>query len=183
MLVLLDRDGVLNRDRPDYVKTPDELVMIEGSAAAVARLNRAGHRVAAVTNQSAVGRGLIDAAMLGRIHDRLRSHLAAAGAHLDALIECTDPPWAPSERRKPEPGMLREALARFGAAAAETPMIGDSLRDLEAAAAAGCRRYLVRTGNVRKTEGRVPRDLEPVRVFDDLGDTVDHLLSPDTWRS
>ena len=183
MLVLLDRDGVLNRDRPDYVKTPDELVMIEGSAAAVARLNRAGHRVAAVTNQSAVGRGLIDAAMLGRIHDRLRSHLAAAGAHLDALIECTDPPWAPSERRKPEPGMLCEALARFGAAAAETPMIGDSLRDLEAAAAAGCLRYLVRTGNGRKTEGRVPRDLEPVRVFDDLGDTVDHLLSPDTWRS
>jgi D-glycero-D-manno-heptose 1,7-bisphosphate phosphatase len=175
--MLLDRDGVLNQDRPDHVKCPDELVMIDGSAEAVARLNAAGWRVIVVTNQSAVGRELIDENMLGRIHEKLLSAIADAGGRIDTILWCPDPPWAATPRRKPGPGMLLEALKICGASAADTPMIGDSLRDLEAAAAAGCPRVLVRSGKGAKTlaEG-LPETIAPVAVKNDLADAVDGLL-------
>ncbi|MEX2642974.1 MAG: HAD-IIIA family hydrolase [Acetobacterales bacterium] len=177
-LVLLDRDGVLNVDRPKSVRSPEELEMLPGAAAAVARLNRAGVRVAVVTNQSVVGRGLIDAAMLERIHERLSGALATSGAHLDALLSCPDHPDRPTPRRKPGPGMLQEALAAFGAEAAETPMVGDALRDLQAAAAAGCPRILVRTGKGAETEAAgLPEAVRPVACFDDLSAAVDSLLA------
>ena len=177
MLVLLDRDGVLNHDRDDYVKSPGELEMIEGAAEAVAALNRAGHQVALVTNQSAVGRGVIPAAMLERIHDDLRDRLARAGAHLDAILVCTDAPWAASERRKPGSDMLREALAQFRAEPGPTPMIGDTLVDLQAAARAGCRRILVRTGKGAATQAAgLPGEVLPVAVYDDLAAAVAALL-------
>ena len=177
MLVMLDRDGVLNEECPGFVTNPDQLSMIAGAAAAVARLSEAGHRVAVVTNQSAVGRGLIDAAMLEGIHARLRDEVARAGGRIDAILACTDPPWAPTERRKPAPGMLREAIRRFHAEAAATPMIGDSLRDLEAALAGGCKRVLVRTGHGAAIQAAgIPAALAPVAVFDDLAAAVDKLL-------
>lgn len=176
-LVLLDRDGVLNIDRQTGVRHPDELEMVPGAAAAVARLNAAGIAVAVVTNQSVLGRHVIDAAMLERIHAKLRVELAAAGAHLDAMHVCPDAPDAPTDRRKPAPGMLLEALAEFGAAPADTPMIGDALRDLQAAAAAGCPRILVRTGKGRETVAAgLPDSLQPVTVRDDLADAVAALL-------
>lgn len=169
MLVLLDRDGVLNADRPDYVKTPGELALLPGAAEAVAALNAAGHRVCVVTNQSAVGRGIVSAAMLEAIHDALRAELARAGARLDALIACTDPPWAATDRRKPGPGMLREAMQRFRTPPADTIMIGDDLRDLQAAAAAGCARILVRTGKGARVQAAgLPATVLPVSVYDDL---------------
>lgn len=177
-LVLLDRDGVLNVDRADYVKSPGELVMIDGAAAAVARLNRAGIRVAVCTNQSAVGRGLIGEGMLEAIHQALRERLAREGARLDAIFVCTDPPGQPSTHRKPEPGMLRDALQQFAASPAATPMIGDALRDLEAAQRAGCRRVLVRTGKGAATQaGGIPELLLPVAVHADLAAAVDALLA------
>ncbi len=137
-LVLLDRDGVLNVDRADYVKHPGELVLLPGAAAAVARLNRAGYAVAVCTNQSPIGRGIFDEAMLARIHEALREGLAREGAKLDAIFHCPDAPGPHSTRRKPAPGMLIEALAMFAADAPATPFVGDSLRDLQAAAAIGC---------------------------------------------
>jgi len=177
-MVMLDRDGVLNQDRPESVRCPEELALIPGAAQAVARLNRAGLPVVVVTNQAVVGRGVIDAAMLTRIHDRLQAMLAEAGAHLDAIISCTDPPERASARRKPGPGMLREALARTGAAPAHAPLIGDALRDLEAAAALGCPRVLVRTGKGAATESAgFPEQVRPVAVFDDLGSAVAALLA------
>ena len=177
MLVLLDRDGVLNEERPGFVTNPGELVMIAGAAAAVARLSAAGHRTVVVTNQSVVGRGLIDTEMLERIHHKLYDEIARAGGRIETVLACPDPPWAPTARRKPSPGMLREALARFAGEAADTPMIGDSLRDLEAAHAAGCRRVLVRTGNGAATQAAgIPAALAPVAVFDDLAEAVDKLL-------
>lgn len=177
MLVMLDRDGVLNEERPGFVTNPDQLVMIADAAEAVARLGAAGHRIAVVTNQSALGRGLIDTAMLERIHERLRDEVARAGGRIDAILTCPDPPWAPTEQRKPAPGMLREAIRRFGAEAAATPMIGDSLGDLEAARAAGCKRVLVRTGHGAATQAAgIPAALAPVAVFDDLAAAVDKLL-------
>lgn len=175
-LALLDRDGVLNVDRPDSVTSPDELVMIPGAADAVARLNRAGWHTALVSNQSVVGRGVIDDAMLDRIHEKLSAELAAAGARLDAVFVCTDRPDRPTERRKPNPGMLREALDRFAADPETTVMIGDDLRDLEAAARAGCARILVRTGKGAATEAAGwPAALDPVHVADDLTAAVRHL--------
>lgn len=179
-LVLLDRDGVLNVDRPQSVRHPDELAMIPGAAEAVARLNRAGWRTALVSNQAVVGRGHIDAAMLERIQAKLRSALAQAGAHLDAEFLCTDAVDSP--RRKPAPGMLLEALAQFGAEPAATPMIGDALRDLEAAKAAGCPRILVLTGHGAMTAGNVPGGLLPVAVHADLSAAVDALLSAGPGR-
>lgn len=177
MLVLLDRDGVLNEERADYVKSPDELVMIEGSAQAVSRLNDAGHKIALVTNQSAVGRGMISADMLERIHEKLRTELARSGARLEEIFVCTDPPWAATERRKPGAGMLREALERFRAVPPETYMIGDSLRDLQAAATAGCQRVLVRTGNGSATQAQgLPNEVLPVAVYENLPSAVDALL-------
>ena len=169
MLILLDRDGVLNEDRDDFVKTPDDLVLLPGAAEAVRALNEAGHIVALVTNQSAVGRGLISAERLEEIHGALRSRLARAGARLDHIEICTDPPWAATDRRKPGPGMLRAVLARFRSAPSEAVMIGDDLRDLEAACAAGIRRILVRTGKGARLQARgLPPHILPVSVYDDL---------------
>ena len=178
-LVLLDRDGVLNEDRPQSVRSPGDLVLLPRAAEAVTRLNQAAIRVAIVTNQSIVGQGIIDAAMLDRIHDRLRDELARAGARLDAILVAPDAPDAATARRKPGGAMLREALDRFGAAAAETPMIGDALRDLEAATAVGCRRVLVRTGKGRATQAAgLPAHVLPVAVHEDLWSAVDALLTP-----
>ena len=178
-LVLLDRDGVLNEDSSAYVKSPDELIMIAGSAAAVARLNRAGILVAVCTNQSAVGRGIIDVAMLERIHAKLRAELARAGAKIDEIFFCPDPPGMNSPCRKPAPGMLQAALRRFRVAPHDAPMIGDQLGDLQAAAALGCPRHLVRTGNGIKTQGQgVPTDVLPVAVHDDLAAAITAILGP-----
>jgi len=177
MLVLLDRDGVLNEDRADFVKTPAELVMIKGAADAVVRLNAAGHTVTVVSNQSGVGRGLMSADDLDAVHTALENALSAAGGRLDALITCTDPPWAATVRRKPGPGMLQEALDQFGTTPEDAVMIGDATRDLEAAAVLGIRRILVRTGKGRATEADLPTELQPVTVFDDLARAVDAVLS------
>jgi D-glycero-D-manno-heptose 1,7-bisphosphate phosphatase len=175
-LVLLDRDGVLNVDLPFSVRHPDALEMIPGAAEAVAQLNRAGWLVALVSNQAVVGRGHIDHAMLDAIQAKLRFALAAAGAALDAEFLCADPPDAMSPRRKPAPGMLLEALARFGADPAATPMIGDALSDLQAAKAAGCARMLVLTGKGAATARDLPADLAPVDIHPNLARAVDALL-------
>lgn len=180
-LVLLDRDGVLNEETPNYVKHPGELKLIPGAARAVARLNNAGITVAVCTNQSCVGRGIIDDAMLERIHQTLRQELARDGARLDLILACTDHPDRATRRRKPGPGMLEEALRRYGANPAETPMIGDNLRDLEAAAAAGCPRHLVRTGHGAKVQAKgLPPEVLPVRVHDDLAAAIATLLGPES---
>jgi D-glycero-D-manno-heptose 1,7-bisphosphate phosphatase len=176
-LVMLDRDGVLNVDRPDSVKTPDELVMLPGAAAAVARLNRAGLKVALVSNQSVVGRGVVSAEMLERIQWKLREALAREQAQLDFVAICTDPPWAASERRKPGDGMLRETLRRFSLSPYEAVFIGDAVSDLQAAAKTGCGRILVRTGKGAATQAAgIPPDLLPVAVRTDLAEAVAHLL-------
>ena len=178
MLVLLDRDGVLNEEREDSVKTPEELVLINGSVEAVASLKRAGHFVVVVTNQSVVGRGIINHDTLDRIHEKLGLALSRAGGRVDDILVCPDPPWAASDRRKPAPGMLNEAISRFAAQPAETVMIGDALRDLEAAAAAGCGRILVLSGKGRETlDAGLPDEVQPVTVYDDLAAASEGLLT------
>lgn len=176
-VVFMDRDGVLNEDRPDHVKTPDELVMIDGAAEAVSRLVASGRLVVVITNQSAVGRGLMDEETLARVHDKLDHAVTGAGGRIDRIICCPDPPWAATERRKPAPGMLVEALEAYGCRAEDAPFIGDSLRDLEAAAAVGCPRILVRTGKGEATlAAGLPPRLQPVSVRLDLANAADALL-------
>ncbi|WP_298726252.1 HAD-IIIA family hydrolase [uncultured Ferrovibrio sp.] len=178
MLVLLDRDGVLNQDRADFVKTPDELVMIPGAAEAVARINAMGWPVVVCTNQSCIGRGIINEERLTLIHTHLRDHLARAGAHLDDILFAPDPPWAETERRKPGAGMLREAMAKYRASPEDTVFIGDDIRDLQAAAKAGCRRILVRTGKGAAAQAKgLPAEVLPVTVAETLNDAVDRLLA------
>ena len=176
-LVLLDRDGVLNEDRVEFIKSPAEVVMIPGSARAVARLNRAGFKVALCTNQSAIGRGIITLERLDQINAHIRDRLAQEGGHLDAIFFCPHAPDSNCPCRKPKPGMLLDALRRFGASAGDTPMVGDGLRDLQAAKAAGCPRHLVRSGNGAKTQADgIPHDVLPVAVHDNLAAMVDVLL-------
>jgi D-glycero-D-manno-heptose 1,7-bisphosphate phosphatase len=178
-LVMLDRDGVLNEDRADYVKHPGELVMIPGAAEACAALNRAGVKIAVVSNQSAVGRGIVSTEMLERIHDKLRQELFAQGGRIDLLLTCTDVPGRESARRKPQPGMLREALAHFRLAASEAAMIGDQLSDLQAGRAAGVTPILVRTGKGAQLLAQgLPQDILPVSVYDSLLAAVERLLAP-----
>jgi D-glycero-D-manno-heptose 1,7-bisphosphate phosphatase len=177
MLVLLDRDGVLNEDRQDFVKTPAELVMIPGAASAVARLNAAGHTIAVVSNQSGVGRGVMTDHDLEAVNLTLKRMIEADGGRLDAIFTCSDPPWAATERRKPGPGMLQDALKKFHAAPVEAVMIGDAARDLEAAAVLGIRRILVRTGKGRTVESNLPSTLQPVTVYDDLAAAAEALIA------
>lgn len=175
-MVFLDRDGTITQEVGRDITRPDDVQLIPGVDVAIAHLNRAGIRVVICTNQDAVGRGEIDRATLDLIHGRLRQKLAVAGARIDAIYECCDDPAHPTRRHKPGPGLLEEALRDFEADPARTPMIGDEITDMEAAAAVGCPRHLVRTGNGQQAERRVPSDILPVRVHDDLFDAVTSML-------
>ena len=180
MLILLDRDGVINHDSDNFIKSPDEFVMIEGSAGAIAHFNRASHKVVVVSNQSGVGRGLFDQNMLGQIEQKMIQEVGKCGGHFDAMIYCFDPPWAATVRRKPEPGMLKEALTTFPTPISECVLIGDSLRDLQAAAKLEIRRILVRSGKGRKTQSEgLPQEVLPVTVCEDLAEAAEKLLATD----
>ncbi len=180
-LVLLDRDGVINVDTPEGITSPEQLQLIEGSAQAIARLNKAGIKVAVITNQSVVGKGLISEAQLHDIHDYLMLLLAQQGAQLDGIYWCADHPDSPTNRRKPAAGMLLEALSDFGAESAYTPMVGDALRDLQAAQSAGCEAHLVRTGKGKKTEKILQAEgISNVQTHDDLAAFVTDYLQRHT---
>ncbi len=176
MLILLDRDGVLNEDRPDFVKNPGELIMIPGAAEAVARLKNAGHHLAIVTNQSCIGRGIISTDMLDQIHQKLMQALHAVGGDIDHIYVAPDAPWEASENRKPGAGMIYQALDRFRSSHSNAVMIGDAKRDLEAATKAGVHRILVQTGKGMKTQKEgLSEQLLPVSVAKDLAEATDFI--------
>jgi D-glycero-D-manno-heptose 1,7-bisphosphate phosphatase len=174
-LVILDRDGVINYDSAEFIKRPEEWRAIPGSLEAIARLNQAGHHVVVATNQSGVGRGLIEMATLNAIHDKMHRALAEVGGRLDAVFFCPHAQDADCECRKPRPGLLREIARRYNVSLEGVPAIGDSLRDLECAAAMRARPILVLTGKGQKTrrEGRLPPGTE---IHPTLRDAVDALL-------
>lgn len=174
-LIILDRDGVVNYDSDQFIKSPDEWKPIPGSPDAIARLNQAGFKVVLATNQSGVGRGLFDMAMLNTIHDKMNKVLAQAGARIDALFFCPHAADSDCGCRKPKPGMFQEIGVRFNVSLAGVPCIGDSLRDLQAAAEVGGLPILVLTGKGRLTQerGGFP---ENTLVFADLSEAVRYVI-------
>jgi D-glycero-D-manno-heptose 1,7-bisphosphate phosphatase len=170
-LVILDRDGVINVDSDQFIKNPEEWKPIPGSLEAIARLSPSGFHVVVATNQSGVGRGLFDMAMLNAIHDKMYRALGQYGGRIDAVFYCPCAADHNCDCRKPKPGMLHEIAQRFGMELAGVPSIGDSLRDLQAAHAAGAQPILVLTGKGRKTEaaGNLPPGTQ---VFADLAEAV-----------
>jgi len=174
-LVILDRDGVINHDSEQFIKSPEEWKPIPGSLAAIARLNQAGYRVVVASNQSGIGRGLLDTDTLMAIHDKMHKALALVGGRIDAIFFCPHTNADNCECRKPKPGLLKEIAARFNADLAGVPAIGDSLRDLQSALAVGAQPMLVLTGKGRKTQD--DPDLPPgTPVFADLAAAVAHIL-------
>ena len=151
-LVILDRDGVINFDSPDFIKRPDEWKPIPDSLAAIARLNQAGYRVVVATNQSGISRGLLDMPTLNAIHDKMHKAAAQVGGRIDAVFYCPHGADAKCVCRKPLPGLLHEVARRFNCDLTGVPSIGDSLRDLEAAAAVGGAPILVLTGKGPATQ-------------------------------
>ena len=174
-LLILDRDGVINEDSDNYIRSVDQWVPIPGSLEAMARLHRAGVPLAVATNQSGIARGYYDLAELEAMHDKLRRLLAALGGEVAAIEYCPHGPDDGCDCRKPLPGMIERLLARFGVAPERALVVGDSVRDLEAAAAAGVPAVLVRTGKGERSlaSGRVPVG---VPVYDDLAALADALL-------
>jgi len=145
-LIILDRDGTINEERDDYVKSPDEWVPIPGSLEAIARLNHAGWHTVVATNQSGLARGLFDTVTLNAIHTRMNQALATYGGRIDAVFFCPHGPSDGCRCRKPLPGLFELIGERYGVDLADVPLVGDSLRDLQAGAAVGCMPNLVRTG-------------------------------------
>jgi len=186
-LAILDRDGVINQDSEEFIKTPEQWVPIPGSLEAIARLCRAEYRVVIITNQSGVGRGLYTLDMMNKINMRMFELISQKGGEIDALLFCPHAPDAGCECRKPKPGLFHELARRLKVNLTGIPAVGDSMRDLEAAIAAGARPVLVRTGNGPQTLEAIRRGdderLKQVPVYDDLAAFVDHHMLGDGARA
>jgi D-glycero-D-manno-heptose 1,7-bisphosphate phosphatase len=174
-LVILDRDGVINFDSAQFIKSPAEWKPIPGSLEAIARLNQAGYRVVVATNQSGIGRSLFDMDTLNAIHEKMHKALFTVGGRIDAIFYCPHTADSKCECRKPKPGMYKRISETLNIDLQGIPTVGDSLRDLQAGAAVGCTPMLVRTGKGEKTkaEGNLP---EGTLEFADLSAAVDAIL-------
>lgn len=179
-LIVLDRDGVINHESPDFIKSPDEWQPIKGSLEAIAQLSQAGYDVVIITNQSGVGRGLLNADMLGQIHVRMIDYIQQLGGTIQSILFCPHHPDDGCDCRKPKTGLYEDLANRLKISFDGVYSIGDSARDLQAAQAAGATPVLVRTGNGRKTQQAINEGqyeaLADVAVYPDLAKFVDALL-------
>lgn len=193
-LVILDRDGVVNQESPDFVKSAEECVPIAGSIAAIARLHQAGFTVVIATNQSGLARGKFDLDDLEAMHDKLTQLVEQAGGEISAIFYCPHAPEDNCKCRKPKPGLLDAIEAEFNISAEGVAFIGDTLRDLQAGVIKGCKPFLVKTGNGLKTLAALAANegvqncseshtdlpqltLAQVQVFDDLVGAADFLIN------
>ena len=174
-LAILDRDGVINFDSDQYIKSPTEWRPIPGSIEAIARLNQHGYRIAVATNQSGIGRGLFDMATLNAINDKMMEMVFRQGGRIDALFFCPHTAAEECGCRKPRTGMLEEIATRFHTELKGVPAIGDSLKDLQAAESVGAQPILVLTGKGKSTQdtGGMPKK---TLVFEDLAEASKHLV-------
>lgn len=175
-LVILDRDGVINRDSDEYVKNPAEWKPLPGSLEAISALSDAGFTVAVASNQSGLARGLFDQAALDAMHQKMHELVALSGGRISKVVICPHGPDDGCHCRKPEPGLLEQLARHFETTLADVPVIGDSLRDLEAADAAGAVPVLVRTGNGAATEASLPTRFRDIAVYDDLAEAAEALI-------
>lgn len=176
-LIVLDRDGVINRDSDAFVKSPQEWIPLEGSIDAIARLSRAGWTVAVASNQSGLARGLFDRKALDAMHAKLRRLVERRGGRVDRIVVCPHGPDDGCDCRKPAPGLLLALADHYGRSLEGVPVVGDSLRDLEAAQAVGGRPILVRTGNGAETERELSPSAGDIETFDTLAAVADFLLT------
>jgi D-glycero-D-manno-heptose 1,7-bisphosphate phosphatase len=174
-LIILDRDGVINKDSDEFIKSPEEFIPLPGSLEAIARLNHAGYLVMVATNQSGIGRGYFTMDTLTQIHDKLKRLLNAYGGRIDGIFFCPHGPDAHCRCRKPQPGLYEEIAQRLGTDLNNVPAVGDSLRDLQAAQYVGAKPILVRTGKGERTLAKGD-GLEGIPVYADLAEYVDQLL-------
>ncbi len=175
-LIVLDRDGVINHDSDQFIKSPDEWKPIPGSLEAIARLHHAGYRVVVATNQSGLGRGLFDMGILNAIHEKMHRAVAQVGGRIDAVFYCPHSADSQCECRKPKAGMLLEIGRRFNVDLTGLPAVGDSLRDLQAAALVNAQPMLVLTGKGEKTlrHGGFPAN---TTIYPDLAFAVAALMA------
>ena len=178
-LVILDRDGTINEDRDDYVKSPEEWVPLPGALEAIARLNHAGWHTVVATNQSGLGRGTFDMATLNAMHVKMNQLLAKQGGRIDAVFFCPHAPEDACGCRKPLPGLFEQIGERFGVDLRTTHVVGDTPRDLQAGAAVGCQPHLVLTGKAQGLRGKpLPEGYpEGTRVHQDLSAFADWLIA------
>ena len=170
-LIILDRDGVINYDSDQFIKSPDEWKPIPGSLEAIARLNQWGWRVVVASNQSGIGRGLFGMDTLNAINEKMVKSLAQVGGRLDAIFFCPHAANSTCTCRKPKPGLFYQIAERFNVDLTGVPAVGDSLRDLLAGAAVGCKPYLVLTGKGQKTR-EDPALPEGTLIYPDLATVV-----------
>jgi len=175
-LVILDRDGVINEDSDDFIKSADEWNAIPGSLEAIVKLNHAGYQVIIITNQSGIGRGLFDIQSLNSIHDKMLTQLSALGGQIDAILFCPHLPDDACECRKPLPGLFNQLKQRLNITLDGIPAVGDSLRDLQAATTAGATPVLVKTGKGLNTLAQSEHVNKSIPVFESLLDFVNDYL-------
>jgi D-glycero-D-manno-heptose 1,7-bisphosphate phosphatase len=176
-LIILDRDGVINEDSDDYIKSPDEWVPIPGSLDAIARLNHAGYNVALASNQSGIARGYFNLETFAAMNVKMSEMLSHSGGRIDGMFFCPHGPDDGCDCRKPKPGLLTEIGNRFQTSLANVMFVGDNINDIKAARAAGARPVLVRTGKGEQTAKMIAaNNPDNVPVYDDLADFVNTLL-------
>lgn len=175
MLVVLDRDGVINEDSAEYIKSPAEWHAISGSLEAIAKLNNAGHTVVVATNQSGVARGYFTTQTLEAIHQKMQNELIKVGGHIDAIFICPHGPSDNCECRKPKPGLFRQIGKQYNADFKDALAVGDSLRDIQAAQAVSCKAVLVKTGKGVSELAKNP-ELKSINSYKDLAAVVEALL-------
>lgn len=174
-LIILDRDGVINHDSDDFIKSEEEWEALPGSLDAIARLNRAGYHIVVASNQSGLARGKLDVITLGKIHRKLYNHLSQFGGSIDAIFFCPHGPDENCSCRKPQPGLLHEISRRLRVPLYKTTFVGDSLRDIEAAESVKAKPVLVLTGKGKETlkSGKIS---ETVPVYENLATFADDIL-------
>lgn len=178
-LVILDRDGTINEDSAEFIKSADEWLPLPGALEAIARLNHAGWHVVVASNQSGLGRGLFEVSELNDIHAKMHSLLAAVGGRVDAVFYCPHAADEGCHCRKPAPGLFEQISDRYGFGLKNVPVVGDSLRDLVAGVAVGCEPHLVLTGKGATYKGRSLPETFPAntRVHADLAAFAEFLLT------
>lgn len=178
-VVFVDRDGVINEDRADYVKDWAEFAFIPGSLEALRLLSEEGFRIIVITNQSGINRGLVTKQSLDTIFANMKDAVSHYGGKIEAILHCPHIPEDQCDCRKPKPGLLYQARDRYGLELGATVMIGDSLKDMQCARAAGCGQViLVRTGYGKETENRFSKhSIVPDFIAEDLLGAAQWLLS------